>query len=530
VIRVLAGYLLVLLAGHAVLRLGSGRWPHRAYGVLGALGLCWLAGVAVLGVVTTLVAVLGGPTRPLPLVAPVLGLLAVTGLLPIHRDARRSGRVDPPVDPPTPRAARLGELAGGLVAATVVARTATLAAGRPVASNDEYALWMVRARALSQLGTLDPRVFTDTGAFYQHQNYPLFFPSLAAWGDGWAGRPSDAAAHLGIAAVLGALVATTGWAVSRLAGPLPALASVVLVASVPTVLSQQSLQLMADVPVFAFGLGLALSLLLWLADRERQDRERAVLVVVAMLAAGACGTKVEGALFTGSALLAALLLARGRRRGLVIAGAVAVLANLPWLAYAQVHHLGNGIFTADTLTVEHLRGAAPFTGHVLGEMADRWPGAGGVLGVLLTVAVAPAAVLAIRNGGGRAVAFLAVVVALDVLVLVVQYVVGATGPATDPVARQLMDGLLRVTVYRVTLVPASLLMIAVPLLAGLGGSSWGRRSRSTPYPLGFGGPEETLEGFDGWLGADHPDQSRLVDEGSEDDDRVNARNRTEGAR
>jgi len=459
-IGLLVGDLVILLAGHAALRLGSRRWPHRTFGLLGALGLCWLAGVATLGVVTTLVAVLGGPTRPLPLIAPLLGLLAAAGIIP---DRRRGAGATGRQDRPAARTVQLGDLVCGLIAAGVAVRTAALAAGIPVASNDEYAMWEVRARTLSQLGALDPRVFTDTGAAYQHQNYPLFFPSLVAWGDGWVGRPSDAGAHVAVAAILAAVLATTGWAIGRLAGPLAAVSAVALVASMPTLLSRQSLLLMADVPVFAFGLALALVLLLWL-----RHPGPALLVVAAMLGAGAGGTKVEGALFAGSTFFAALLLARGHRRGLVVAATVAVLANLPWLVYAQIHHLRNWIANRDTLNPQHMRGVLPFTGHVLHGMVERWPGADGVVGIVLALSVIPAAVLAMCNGGKRAVAFIAVVVALDVLVLIAQYVVSAYGPATDPTARQLLDSQLRVTVYRIALVPASLLMIATPLLASLG--------------------------------------------------------------
>lgn len=153
---------------------------------------------------------------------------------------------------------------------------------------------------------------------------------------------------------------------------------------------------------------------------------------------------------------------------MLVAAAVAILANLPWLGYSQAHHLRNWVANRDTVSARHLRDVLPFTGHVLRGLLDRWPGAGGVVGLLLVACVVPAAALAIRGGGGRAVAFVAVVVGLDVLVLVAQYVLSAHGPPTDPTARRLLDGLLQVTVYRVALVPAGFLMIAAPLLAGLG--------------------------------------------------------------
>jgi hypothetical protein len=480
-IRLLLGALVLVLAGHAVLRLGSGRWPVRAYGPLAAAGLSWLAGVAVLGTVTTSVGVLGGRTTPLPVIAPVLGLLAVAGLLPPRRQP--SGRRPPrrpesaePAEPTEPAAAGaagdgvgagrgrwVGELACAVFAVGIGARTLALAASIPVLSNDEYAMWMLRGRTLSQLGHLDPRVFQGIDAGYQHLEYPLVVPSLVAWTDGWVGRPSDAAAHLGVVALLVALLAVVGGIVGRLAGPLAALASVVLVAAVPTVLAPQALRLMADVPVFAFSLALAVVLLYWL-----RSPNRALLVAAAALGAGAVGTKVEGLVFTAVAFLAAALMARSGRRWLVAAGGAVLLADLPWLGYARAHGLRSWVANGDTLTLDHLRQVLPFTGRVLRGMVDRWPGGDSVPGVLLLVAVVPAAVLAVRAArGGRLVGFLGIVVLLDALALLAQYVVSAYGPPSDPLAVRLMDGQLAVTVFRVTLVPATLLVIAVPILAGL---------------------------------------------------------------
>ena len=248
------GLALVLLAGHGLLRACSGRWPHRAYGVTCAVGLSWLAGVAALGTLTTLVGVLGASTRPLPVLAPALAVLALAGVLPLPWV-----RADPDDRTGEHRLGDALSAAAGLLAAAWIA---LLGARIPVASNDEYALWMLKARALSQLGELDPRVFTDTGAGYQHQTYPVFLPSLFSWLDGWAGRPTDAAAHVAVAATVGALLAVAGAVLTRFAGPAAAAVSVLLVVSLPTLLSRQSLLLMADVPVFAFAFCLALVLML----------------------------------------------------------------------------------------------------------------------------------------------------------------------------------------------------------------------------------------------------------------------------
>ncbi len=451
-----AGFVLLLLAGHGLLRLVTGRWPHRAYGPTVTVGLSWFAGVALLGMLTTLVGVLGGPTRPLPVLAPALVLVAAAGLLPLPW-----ARADDTVPPASPLGDAIAAATGALTAAWI----ALLGARIPVASNDEYALWMLKARALSQLGELDPRVFTDTGAGYQHLTYPLFVPSLFGWLDGWAGRPTDAAAHLAVAVTVGALLAAAGSLLARLAGPAAAAVALLLVVSIPTLLSRQSLLLMADVPAFAFAFCLALVLMVLLtlpADAPAGPWPAAA----AVLGAGAIGAKAEGLAFAGIAFAAALLLATGRRRVVLLAGVAAGLANLPWQLYGRQHHLRNWVLNRDTLSGDHLRDVVPWTGHVLAGMASRWPGGSG-LGLLLVLAAVPAAVLAVRAGRWRLVAFAAVVVLLDAAVLLGQYVVTAYGPASDPRSLPLLESQLEVTVFRVALVPAALLAVAVPLFAGL---------------------------------------------------------------
>jgi hypothetical protein len=464
-----AAGLLVLLAGHGVLRLATGRRPLAAYGPTAGVGLSWFAGVATLGALTTLVGVLGGPTRPLPLLAPALGLVALAGLVPtparFRRPAPEHARPTSETDGPTRRQVRLGDAVSAVMAVAGTVLIAAQSAGIPTRSNDEYAIWMLRGRMLSQLGHLDPAVFADTSTGYQHQEYPLFLPALVAWFDGWAGRPTDAAAHVGIAALVGATVAVAGAVLTRLAGPAAAVVGILLVLSLPTVLSLQSLQLMADLPVFGYALCLALVLALWLT---RADAGEAWLAAAAVLAAGAIGTKAEGQLFAGSALLVALVLARARRRGvLLVVAAAGLVAFVPWQAYTQVHHLRSWVANGTTLSADHLREVLPWAGTVARGMVQQWPGGSG-WGLVLLVALIPAAVLAIRAGQGRLVVFVLAVVALDVAVLYAQYVATALGPPSDPVAARLLTGQLRVTVYRVALVPAALLGLAVPVFAGLG--------------------------------------------------------------
>ena len=273
-----------------------------------------------------------------------------------------------------------------------------LSAGIPVRSNDEYAIWMLRARALADFGRLDPRVFTDTGAGYQHLNYPLFLPSLVAWLEQWVGRPSEAAAHAAVAVTVGALLAVVGAVLTRLAGPAAAAVALLLVVSLPTVLSQ-SLLLLADLSVFAFTFGLVLVLLRWLALPAGDPAGRAWLAAAAALGAGAIGTKSEGLAFAGIGLRRGAAARRrpppggggGRRRR---AGRERPVAGVR--AGARPARLGGQ--RREPEPGPRPRGAA--LGRPSGRvMAERWPGGSGA-GLAVLVAAGPAAVLAVRAGAG----------------------------------------------------------------------------------------------------------------------------------
>ena len=397
-----------------------------------------------LGAVTTLVGVLGLTTRPLPVLAPALALLALAGLLP----SRPAGEHAAP--PPASRTSRRGTRPGagrtgrrpgrGPAGLLVAARVAVLSAGIPVSANDEYALWMLRARSLSQLGGLDPRVFVDGAAGYQHQEYPLFVPALAGWLDSWAGRPSDPAAHVAVALTLGALLASPapcspGWPGRPRRPPACCCSS-----PVPTLLALQSLRLMADVTVFSFAFGLTLVLLVVVTEPHRPGAGTA-LAGRRRRARRRCGRQQErGARVRGDRVRAGLLVATGRRRGVAVAGAAALAANLPWIAFSRVHHLSSWVANQDTLSAGHLRAVLPWTGHVARGMVDRWPG-GSWAGALLAVAALVAAVLAVRAGHWRPVVLVALVVAVATTVLLAQYVAAtAYGPPADPRAGPLLDG------------------------------------------------------------------------------------------
>jgi len=148
--RVAVAAAVLLLAGHGVLRIATRRRPLRAYGPAAGVGLCWFAGIVAVGFVVTLVGVLGGDVTPLPVVAPVLGLLALAGLLPVP--ARLRPRPDPPDPMPDRRETRPGDV---LSAAVGLATAGWIASRQPPNTTTAAHLEIVRMLILPFFPPLD---------------------------------------------------------------------------------------------------------------------------------------------------------------------------------------------------------------------------------------------------------------------------------------------------------------------------------------------------------------------------------------
>ena len=252
----LVAIVLMLTAGHGLLRVAMGTWPHRVVGPLAAAGLAVLSGAVVIGLGTTYAGVSGLSTRPWPWLVPVLIVLSLAGALPPSIGRRvRIERGNAPVRPALARAT----LADGAVAAitTVVGGMALVGIQRvPVRNIDEWAIWAIRGRTLSLTGHLDPLVFHGVAANYQHLDYPLLVPSLIAWGDGAHGRINDRAAHVLLIGLTLAMLTVLGWAANRIAGPLAGVPAVLLVVGTPALMARWATLLTADASLVAFSVSL----------------------------------------------------------------------------------------------------------------------------------------------------------------------------------------------------------------------------------------------------------------------------------
>lgn len=424
----LLGALLVLAGGHGLLRLVAG--PRRwAFGLVGGAALSWLAGTAVVGLLTTLLAVLGLPLTPVVAVA----LLVLAGAGGV-RAAR------PRLTVPTP--------AGVTVAVAGAWLLAAASRGR-VLLNDEYAIWGLRGRALGLAGRLDERVFANAAALYQHLDYPLLVPATIAWADAAAGHVSDGAAQAYVAAFAVALLGVVAWAAETLAGRAAAAVAVLLALTVQG-FGVQALRLLADLPTAAFSLATVALLLVWL-----RDGDAGLARVAAVMAAGAWGTKNEGALFVLAAAVAAAVAARvaGRRSAapLAVAG-VALAANVPWMLWTRAHDIRNDVVNSGT------RLDAGRLVRVAEGVAEAWP-APALVTVLLAVAVA----IAVRRGHVARVLAATGALALTVAGLAATYVVTPYD----------LDWHLSTSADRVLLYPALLTAFAVPVLAAGAGTMRG---------------------------------------------------------
>jgi hypothetical protein len=468
---------LLIGAGHGVLRIAVGDLPHRLLGVVPTAGLSVLCGAVAIAEVTTLAGVLGLPTRLWPIVAPAVLVLCVAGLLPTlgyrHRLPARAGRwlgIDraavgrPTAGPQSARrtSARTADLP---VFVLVTALGAVLLTGGrhwAVRSIDEWAIWATRGRGLSLAGHLDPRIFDGVAANYQHLDYPLLVPSLIAWSDGVQGRADDPAAHVLLILQLLAMLGVLGWTLTSLVGPVVGVVGVLLAAGTPDLLARWGTLLAADATLVAFAVALLGLLALWL-----QTERPGLLPVAAILGGGTATTKVEGLLFTLCLFVAAGVAvgrAAGQYRRLIAAGVVALLADAPWLLWTARHHLHSDQINSTTLAPDHLRGVLRFAGIATAQTIRFWPGHGWAL--TATAVLAAAAALAIGTGR-RPVLFLAMSAAFCTLGLWAQYVISAGAGVDFATGAIGLRGHFASSAPRVLMVPAILVMLLLPLSAGL---------------------------------------------------------------
>jgi hypothetical protein len=317
VLALLSANACIALAGVGALRLVAG-WR---VGDWASLGLAYTTGVACVGVLSTLALIVGLALTIPEFVVLCLALFAA-GFL-------RSGATPAPTWRERVAGARISV---GVTLGFLVLLGIDLVF-QPLFRSDAWAQWAARARALVELGGLDPAFF-GAATTIQNPDYPLLVPALEAVDFRFMGfdtRVLHLQFGLLFAGFLLALVAlcrdrAPAWVVTS---------SVAAVALAPA-LAIQTASAYADVPLGVFVALAGVSAWRWLAAGER-----ASLALLGVFSAGALATKVEGIVFIAAlfAVLVPLVARRSPRAGAwtALVGAIALVGIVPWRVWVRAH-------------------------------------------------------------------------------------------------------------------------------------------------------------------------------------------------
>jgi dolichyl-phosphate-mannose-protein mannosyltransferase len=398
-----------LAAGAGISRaLGLWRAPRE---LLSALAVAYLVGVAACGIAAEWALIAGLGLARWQVVAGC-ALLAATGLRP---------RWDGPVLPAPParaagRAVLALQAAVGLMAVMYLAD----AAFRPLAEQDAWAMWTMKARAIALLDGLDARVFAGVPYHQVHLDYPLLIPALEAIGFRFMGAVDTQVIHVQGALLVVALLLALPRLLADRVPPAAAWASVLLIAVAPSLVYQAGAGL-ADAPLAVFFALASMCAWRWLAEGRPQ-----MLVLTVLFAAAVLATKREGGPFVAALFLVVLVAAgRGRRGQTIAAGVAAVATAIPWQLWLHA----NGVDTSNG-EIPYAKVVDP--SYLAGRLGRIPTGAGSLVWhavepsawLVIVPAAAVAVVLAVRGGDRRTPVFVSALACLVVASVVWAYWVG----------------------------------------------------------------------------------------------------------
>ncbi|MGZ4353415.1 MAG: hypothetical protein ACXVZ4_07710 [Gaiellaceae bacterium] len=288
----------------------------RDRGLLGSLGVSYLAGVAAYGVVAQLLLILGlGMSR---LEIAVVCALLCTGVAVRRRTAGRLPRPGP----------------AGVAILAVLALLAVDLWFQPLWAYDAWTFWTPKAHALAALGGLDARWFSQPELL--NRDYPLLLPAVEAAGFRFTGYETSLLDLQSWLFVCGLLLAFAELVRPR--APRWAVVIPLLVVVAPS-LADQLASAEADIPLAAFFACAAAMAFLWW-----REAEPGALVLFGVFCAGVVATKAEGLPFVIvlALVFTAATVRRSRRAAALLActGAAAVVAGVgPWRVWVDHHHI-----------------------------------------------------------------------------------------------------------------------------------------------------------------------------------------------
>lgn len=437
----------------------------RAIQVLAALGLAYLAGVALVATTSIFLLVIGVPMNaPMYLIvaAALNGVLGVGAIRARRREAPGEVRKEKSTQAPT---ARLREWLGKRstawwVAAVTLSAIAVLAVvgfitalKAPVSGWDGWSIWARKGQMLFYEDGLSKEFFTSEYYGFMHPDYPLLLPVWESVFFRFAGAPDTQALHAQFWILLVAGVWAAGFLAHRAAPAIrgskewaaaiwaPLLGVLIVTPNV----HRQTLQIYADIPMSVFAMAAVLCIALWM-----QGRRVGYLALAALLIGATANVKNEG-LTTALAIIAALLIVRlfqveGSRwqsfkPAALCAAAVAALAILPWRIWIAANDVHGLVSISDglspTFLIEHADRIEPAVRAIAKQLLlpSSW-------NLIPLLAVAIVLVCLIVGVGRRIATFYALAGSLTLAAIVWGYVVAPTELASHLHASvdRLVDG------------------------------------------------------------------------------------------
>ncbi len=291
------------------------------------IGSAYLAGISATGIVSATLVVAHVPVSPIVLGAETVVSL---GLGASRFRPRREHRTDRVLRDPFDRALSRS-LAASLVLFGIAMTVA--ASSTPLIKYDGWAIWGMKAHALSAFGWARPEIFASHAYSYSHTDYPLLAPTIESLGIQAAGGFDSRLVVLqcvliGFAGVVAAWSMLADCARPRLLWP--TLAAICVAPS----LFRQLESGYADMPLAFFVAAGLLASARWLLDHDRSW-----LALATLFFSAAVLTKNEGLLFVAASYVGLCAVSRGGRRELLLSAAVISAVLAPWRAYTSIHHL-----------------------------------------------------------------------------------------------------------------------------------------------------------------------------------------------
>jgi hypothetical protein len=476
---------LLAVAGFGVL-LALGLRPRSVPATVGAIGLAYMVGLALIPVLLTVLLVIGIPFGIVTFLLLVIACLAAGGWR-----VYRSGPPPPRNDPPARRSWREWRSWPAdtwVIAAFVVVFAAFALIGMldfarsPLIEWDGWTIWMRKARVLTEHGSLWHGYWTNPVYDISHRDYPLQISIFEAL----HGR---AAGELDSAHVLGYLWLTVVgfvWAAAYLmhafgkVRPLVWAPVLLLVATAPAVLEQVTGD--ADLLMAFFACLGAAAMAFWLRDGDRR-----LLALAAIFLAATANTKNEGAAFVVALLVVAFVIVLVRRldwRSYVAAGiGVVAFGIAPWRLWISAHgiepeiQIGQGLHPG--YLWDRIDRLGPTIDAINGQLADqsRWAYVLPIAAVLVA--------FALFSGLGRRVA----AYYLGTFVLV--WAVFVWNYWISPIE---LSWYLATSVTRVVSVPIFICVAAVLHLSGIFVGALDGAGRGSPSDAEAGRPGSTHDG------------------------------------